>query len=87
MMLRPALAAVLLALVATTTACIGMPENGPVVPADNAIQNPPEAGVERVAQLPQEGDSPQNIVSEVPPGDDGVPREPPGRPAVPDASG
>ena len=27
------------------------------------MQNPPEAGVERVAQLPQEGDSPQNIVS------------------------
>jgi hypothetical protein len=60
---RPALAAVLLALVTTTTACIGMPEAGPVVPADNAVQNPPAVGVERVAQLPQEGDSPQAIVS------------------------
>lgn len=60
---RPALAAVLLTLVATTTACIGMPEAGPVVPADDAVQNPPAVGVERVAQLPQEGDSPQSIVS------------------------
>ena len=40
-----------------------MPDAGPVVPADNAVQNPPQVGVERVAQLPQEGDSPQNIVS------------------------
>jgi hypothetical protein len=60
---RPALLVVLLALVATTTACVGMPDAGPVVPADNAVQNPPQVGVERVAQPPQEGDSPQNIVN------------------------
>jgi hypothetical protein len=63
MRIRPALAAVLLALVAATTACVGMPDTGPVVPADNAVQDPPQVGVERVAQPPQEGDSPQNIVN------------------------
>jgi len=63
MRLRPALLALLLGVVTTTTACVGMPDAGPVVNADNAVQDPPQLGVERVAQSPQEGDSPQNIVN------------------------
>jgi hypothetical protein len=61
---RPfALVAALLALAVTTTACVGMPDAGPVVTADPQAPALPEAGVERRAQPPQEGDSPQNIVN------------------------
>lgn len=60
---RTGLVAVLLALAASTTACVGMPDEGPVVPADVAVQDRPVVGVERLAQPPQEGDSSQNIVS------------------------
>jgi hypothetical protein len=57
-----ALLAVLLALATTTTACVGMPDTGPVVPADVPARSDPQVSVERRAQPPQEGESSQNIV-------------------------
>ncbi len=60
---RTGLVAALLVLAASTTACVGMPDAGPVVRADTEVTDPPRVGVERLAQPPQEGDSPQNIVN------------------------
>ncbi|MEO6510723.1 MAG: LpqB family beta-propeller domain-containing protein, partial [Nocardioides sp.] len=52
----------LLALATTTSACIGMPEDGPVVRADVRARDDSQGPVVRQAQSPQEGDSRQNIV-------------------------
>ena len=57
-----ALLGVLLALATTATACVGMPDAGPVVPADVPARSDPQVSVERRAQPPQEGQSSQNIV-------------------------
>jgi hypothetical protein len=57
-----ALVAGLLALATMTTACVGMPDTGPVVPADVPARRDPQVSVERRAQPPQEGESSQNIV-------------------------
>jgi len=61
-MTGPALVVAVLAL-AATTGCVGMPDNGPVHSTDEEVRSPPDVGVERRAQPPQEGDSPQNIVN------------------------
>ncbi len=58
---RPMLPLVLL--LGLTTACVGMPDTGPVHSADDAVNAPRAVGVERRAQPPQEGDSPQSIVN------------------------
>lgn len=52
----------LLALLATT-ACVTMPDTGPVVPVEDQGRVQPELGVERRAKPPQEGDSAQVIVN------------------------
>ena len=56
------LAAALLALLATT-ACVGLPDTGPVVPAGDEVRTQPDADVERRAQPPQEGQPPQVVVT------------------------
>ena len=54
--------AALLALLATT-ACVGLPDTGPVVPAGDEVRTQPEAGVERRAQKPQDDQPPQVVVT------------------------
>jgi hypothetical protein len=56
------LAAVLLAVLATT-ACISVPDEGPVVSVDDRVGTQPEVGIERLPAPPQEGQSAQNIVT------------------------
>ena len=52
---RPlAVVVALLALATTTTACVGMPEAGPVVTADVPARNDSQGRVVRRAQSPQE---------------------------------
>jgi hypothetical protein len=46
-----------------TTACVGVPDTGPVVSADDQVRTQPEADVERRAQRPQEGQSAQEVVT------------------------
>jgi hypothetical protein len=55
-------AALLMTLLATT-ACVGVPDTGPVVSADDQVRTQPEADVERRAQRPQEGQSAQEVVT------------------------
>ena len=77
------LVAALLMTLLATTACVGVPDTGPVVSADDQVRTQPEADVERRAQRPQEGQSAQEVVTGVPAGDDGVPRAHRRGPAVP----
>jgi hypothetical protein len=56
------LAAALLA-VLTTTACISVPDTGPVVPVQDEVQTQPDVGSEGGVAPPQEGQSPKNIVN------------------------
>ncbi len=56
------LAAVVLAVLATS-ACISVPDAGPVVPVEEEVNSQPEVGIERGAAPPQEGQTPQNIVT------------------------
>ena len=56
------LCAALLAVLAIT-ACISVPEDGPVVPVQEEVGTQPERGVERRPTLPQEGQSRQEIVN------------------------
>ncbi len=58
-----ALAAGVLAVLTTTTACISVPDEGPVVPVEEEVQTQSEVGIERGAAPPEEGQSPQNIVT------------------------
>ncbi len=46
-----------------TTACVALPEDGPVVPVEDQVRTQPDQGVERRAQPPQEGDPAQVIVN------------------------
>jgi hypothetical protein len=57
-----ALAAVLFAVLGTT-ACIGVPDEGPVVSVEDQVSTQPEVGIERLPAPPQEGQSAQNIVT------------------------
>lgn len=58
----PLFVGVLLVLLATT-ACISVPDDGPVVSVEDQVGTQPEVGVERLPAPPQEGQSPQNIVT------------------------
>jgi hypothetical protein len=53
----------LLTTLLATTACVGVPDTGPVVSADDQVRTQPEADVERRAQRPQEGQSAQEVVT------------------------
>ncbi len=57
------LVATLLTTLLATTACVGVPDTGPVVSADDQVRTQPEADVERRAQRPQEGQSAQEVVT------------------------
>ncbi len=57
------LVAALLMTLLATTACVGVPDTGPVVSADDQVRTQPEADVERRAQPPQEGQSAQEVVT------------------------
>jgi hypothetical protein len=57
------LVATLLMTLVATTACVGVPDTGPVVSADDRVRTQPEADVERRAQPPQEGQSAQEVVT------------------------
>jgi len=57
------LVAALLMTLLATTACVGVPDTGPVVSADDQVRTQPEADVERRAQRPQEGQSAQEVVT------------------------
>ena len=52
----------MLALLATT-ACVGLPDTGPVVPAEDEVGTRPQAEVERRAAPPQEGAPAQVVVT------------------------
>ena len=52
-----------LLMLSATTACVGVPDTGPVVSADDQVRTQPEADVERRAQRPQEGQSAQEVVT------------------------
>ena len=57
------LVAALLMTLLATTACLSVPDTGPVVSADDQVRTQPEADVERRAQRPQEGQSAQEVVT------------------------
>ena len=60
---RIALLGLLLLALLATTACVALPDTGPVVPAENEVRTRPQAEVERRAAPPQEGAPAQVVVT------------------------